>query len=397
MDSQSTQTIKLPILQPGEYDLWKMMIEQYLQCIDYTLWEIVENGNAPIVTKIVDGKETVIPPTSVEEKAHMYIMEDLQNLFGLDVQRPKAVLSAVKGNKGNAIKASACWVWRPKHKILDHGNPQQDFKDKGVIDSGCFRHMTGNRSYLIDYEEIDRGFVAFGDFKLTEESHVLLKVPRKDNMYSVDLKNDVSQGGRKPALSFMRPFWCPVTILNTIDHLGSGPNWLFDIDALTNSMNYKPVVIGNQSNGNVGTKACDDTGKARVETVPGKDYILLPLWTQDPPLSSSPKDSPDVGFKPLGEEEKIDADDSGNEGGNLSEEGKRINQEKDASVNNTNNINTVSLIVNAASIEDKVVNENIVYRCADDPNIHDLEETGRFSDAENDDSGADINNLNTYF
>ncbi|GJW53347.1 hypothetical protein Tco_0097432 [Tanacetum coccineum] len=36
---------------------------------DYTLWEIVENGNAPIVTKTVDGKETVIPPTSVEEKA----------------------------------------------------------------------------------------------------------------------------------------------------------------------------------------------------------------------------------------------------------------------------------------------------------------------------------------
>ncbi|GKE14487.1 hypothetical protein Tco_1422064, partial [Tanacetum coccineum] len=69
MDSQSTQTIKLPILQPGEYDLWKMRMNQYLQCIDYTLWEIVENGNAPIVTKTVDGKETVIPPTSVEEKA----------------------------------------------------------------------------------------------------------------------------------------------------------------------------------------------------------------------------------------------------------------------------------------------------------------------------------------
>ncbi|GJZ56834.1 ribonuclease H-like domain-containing protein [Tanacetum coccineum] len=69
MDSQSTQTIKLPILQPGEYDLWKMRMEQYLQCIDYTLWEIVENGNAPIVTKTVDGKETVIPPISVEEKA----------------------------------------------------------------------------------------------------------------------------------------------------------------------------------------------------------------------------------------------------------------------------------------------------------------------------------------
>ncbi|GJR88800.1 hypothetical protein Tco_0212811 [Tanacetum coccineum] len=43
MDSQSTQTIKLPIIQP-------------------------ENDNAPIVTKTVDGKETIIPPKSVEEK-----------------------------------------------------------------------------------------------------------------------------------------------------------------------------------------------------------------------------------------------------------------------------------------------------------------------------------------
>ncbi|GJV50071.1 hypothetical protein Tco_1440283 [Tanacetum coccineum] len=46
-----------------------MRMEQYLQCIDYTLWEIVENGNAPIVTKTIDGKEIVFPPTSIEEKA----------------------------------------------------------------------------------------------------------------------------------------------------------------------------------------------------------------------------------------------------------------------------------------------------------------------------------------
>ncbi|GJR62625.1 hypothetical protein Tco_1504787 [Tanacetum coccineum] len=46
-----------------------MRMEQYLQCIDYTLREIIENGNAPIVTKLVDGKETAIPPTSIKEKA----------------------------------------------------------------------------------------------------------------------------------------------------------------------------------------------------------------------------------------------------------------------------------------------------------------------------------------
>ncbi|GKF25998.1 hypothetical protein Tco_0081892, partial [Tanacetum coccineum] len=38
----------------------------------------------------------------------------------VNTARPKEVISAVKGNKGNAVKASACWVWRPKHKVLDH-------------------------------------------------------------------------------------------------------------------------------------------------------------------------------------------------------------------------------------------------------------------------------------
>ncbi|GKF54060.1 hypothetical protein Tco_0160970, partial [Tanacetum coccineum] len=41
-------------------------------------------------------------------------------------------------------------------------NPQQDLKNKGVIDSGCSRHMTGNIFYLTNYKEINGGFVAFG-------------------------------------------------------------------------------------------------------------------------------------------------------------------------------------------------------------------------------------------
>ncbi|GJT80196.1 hypothetical protein Tco_1054538 [Tanacetum coccineum] len=155
----------------------------------------------------------------------------------VNTARPKAILSAVNRNKGNAGFTYG--------KVL---------KDKGVIGSRCSRHMTGNRSYLIDYEEIDGEFVAFGgnskggkitrkgkirtgklnfedvyfvkelkfnlfsvsqmcdkknsvlftntecvflslDFKLTDENHVLPKVPRKDNMYIVDLKNVIPQGG----------------------------------------------------------------------------------------------------------------------------------------------------------------------------------------------------------
>ncbi|GJX09864.1 ribonuclease H-like domain-containing protein [Tanacetum coccineum] len=80
----------------------------------------------------------------------------------LTIVGPKAVVSNNKGNEANDVKASACWVWRPKQKVLDHGNLQLELQEKGVIDSGCSRNMTGNMSYLSDYEEIDGGYVAFG-------------------------------------------------------------------------------------------------------------------------------------------------------------------------------------------------------------------------------------------
>ncbi|GKG11580.1 hypothetical protein Tco_0342980, partial [Tanacetum coccineum] len=88
------------------------------------------------------------------------------------------------------------------------------------------------------------------------------------------------------------------------------------------------------------------------------DYILLPLWTQDPPFSSSSKDSPDAGFKPSGDDEKKDVEDPGNKDSKVpSTEELRVNQVKDENVNNTNTINTVSPTVNAAGIEDNVVDE----------------------------------------
>ncbi|GKD08875.1 putative ribonuclease H-like domain-containing protein [Tanacetum coccineum] len=104
------------------------------------------------------------------------------------------------------------------------------------------------------------------------------------------------------------------------------------------------------------TKACDNAGKARMETIPGKDYILLPLSIQDPPFSSSLKHSPDAGFKPSGEEDKKNAEDPRNEDSEVpSIEEPIVNQEKDASINTTNTNNIVSPTVNTAGIEDNVV------------------------------------------
>nr|GEY80171.1 putative ribonuclease H-like domain-containing protein [Tanacetum cinerariifolium] len=76
------------------------------------------------------------------------------------------------------------------------GNPQQALKDKGVIDNGCLRHMTGNMSYLPEFEELNGGYVSFGGNpkggKIT--SKVLLRVSRENNMYNVNLKNIVPSG-----------------------------------------------------------------------------------------------------------------------------------------------------------------------------------------------------------
>ncbi|GJX33335.1 putative ribonuclease H-like domain-containing protein [Tanacetum coccineum] len=321
------------------------------------------------------------------------------------------------------------------------------------------------------------------NFKLIDESEVLLRVPRKNNMYSVDLKNIVPKGGltclfakatsdesklwhrrlghinfkfmnklvkgnlvrglplklfkihqtyvacqkgkqhrascksktakavntacyvqngvlvtkphnktpyklflsRKPALGFMRPFGCPVTILNTIDHLSkfdgkadegffigylinrSGPNWLFDIDALTKSMNYKPVVAGNQSNGNAGTKACNDVGKARIEAR-----------------------SHDAGFKPLEDDEKKVTKEPGKEGNDLSKEGESNDQEKEDNVYNTNNVNA------ASTNEANVFGAKTSIELPNDLNMPELEDIVYSDDDEDVSAKANMNNLDAF-
>ncbi|GKF22739.1 hypothetical protein Tco_0075061, partial [Tanacetum coccineum] len=138
------------------------------------------------------------------------------------------------------------------------------------------------------------------------------------------------------------------------------------------------------------TKENVDASQAGKKAVPGKDYILLPLWTQDPPIYSNSKDSLDAGFKPSEEDEKKDESEA------PSAQEQRVNHEKDANANITNSINTVSSLVNAADIKDDVVDENIVYGCADDLNIPPLEKIDYSNDDEDVDAEPDMNNLDTY-
>nr|GEY70409.1 retrovirus-related Pol polyprotein from transposon TNT 1-94 [Tanacetum cinerariifolium] len=195
---------------------------------------------------------TVVPQTNVQHQrpAKHVVNKPHSPIKGPINHRPTPKnsnfhqkVTTIKAKKVNANQGTK-GIW---------GNPQQDLKDKAVIDNGCSIHMTGNISYVSDFEEINGGYVAFGgntkggkitgkgkiktgkldfddvyfvkelmfnlfsvsqmhdkknnilftntecvvlssNFKLPNENHVLLRVPRENNMYNVDLKNIVPSG-----------------------------------------------------------------------------------------------------------------------------------------------------------------------------------------------------------
>ncbi|GKE56427.1 hypothetical protein Tco_1495612, partial [Tanacetum coccineum] len=115
-------------------------------------------------------------------------------------------VNAARANGFNAIKPSACWVWRPiKPNSASITLNKYNYIDAQGKSNGCLRHMPGNIAYLSDFKQFDGGYVAFGGGAYGGKTYckgtlktanlefedILLKVPRKDNMYSFDMKNIV--------------------------------------------------------------------------------------------------------------------------------------------------------------------------------------------------------------
>nr|GEY04587.1 hypothetical protein [Tanacetum cinerariifolium] len=347
------------------------------------------------VTRPRPAKSVVPKPHSPPRRHINRSQSPKPSNFSLKVTAAKAhMVNAVKGN------------W---------GNPQHALKDKRVIDSGCSRHMTGNMSYLFDFEEFNGGYVAFGgnpkggkisgkgkirtgkldfddvyfvkelkfnlfsvsqmcdkknnvlftdteclvlyhEFKLPNENEVLLRVPRENNMYNVDLKNNVPSGDltclfakatldesnlwhrrpghinfktmnklgkqhrasckTKPVSSVSQPLqrtpqqngiaerknmtlikaartmladsFLPILFWAEAVNTACGPTWLFDIDTLTKTMNYQPVITGNQSNPSAGVQKQIDAEKAGEENV--LQYVLFSLWSSG---STNPQNTDD--------------------------------------------------------------------------------------------------------
>nr|GEW47082.1 hypothetical protein [Tanacetum cinerariifolium] len=204
-----------------------------------------------------------------------------------------------------------------KKVTIVKGNPQQALKDKGVIDNGCSRHMTGNISYLSDFKEISRGYVIFSgnpkgdtecfvlssDFKLLDENHVLLRVPRENNMCNVDQKNVVPSGDltclfAKATLDESN-FWhrrLGHINLKTMNKLVKGnlvrglPSKVFKnthtcVACKKGKQHRASFVAENQPNHSAGIKENINACKVGKETKSTQQYVLLSLWStcsQDP-------------------------------------------------------------------------------------------------------------------
>nr|GEW12518.1 ribonuclease H-like domain-containing protein [Tanacetum cinerariifolium] len=526
----------------------------------------LESLNAARPVPSVVPQSTVKSPRPVKHivnKAHSPIRRPINHITATKNSNFHKKVTAVKvnkvnvvqGNKGYADKASAYW-----------GNPQQALKDKGVIDSGCSRHMTGNISFLLDFEEIDGGYVSFGgnpkgelkfnlfsvsqmydkknnvlftntecvvlsfDFKLPDENHVLLRVPRENNMYNVDLKNVVPSGDltclftnatlnesnlwhmRLGYINFktmnklfkrnlvrglpskifennhtcvachkrkhhrasyllgkfdgnadegflvrysvnrkaFRVFNSRTRIVQETLHInflenkpnvvGIGPKWLFDNDTLTMSMNYQPVVAGNQPNDNAGIKENLDAGKVGKETVSTQQYVLLSLWSTG---SQNPynidDDVVDAAFDVKENENDAHVSANGsNKSANKKHDGKAKRDDKgkshvdlpigvqdlraefkEFSFNNTNMVNVVGALVtaagphstnntnsfNTASPSDTTVSPNFGIarkssfmdpsKYPDDPGMPELEDIIYSDDEEDVGAEADLSNLET--
>nr|GEY60977.1 ribonuclease H-like domain-containing protein [Tanacetum cinerariifolium] len=166
---------------------------------------------------------------------------------GSKVPAAKPALAADKGNKGKVVKASA----RIPHDNID---------DKGYWDSGFSRHMTGNISYLSEYEPFNGGYVSFGHGR----GKIIGKGSIKTGKF--DAKGDdgyfVGYSLGSKALRFFNKRTKKIEENLHVDFLenksiekGTGPDWLSDIDTLTNSMNYVLVVVSRTSSTNIsGTK-----------------------------------------------------------------------------------------------------------------------------------------------
>ncbi|GJV77076.1 ribonuclease H-like domain-containing protein, partial [Tanacetum coccineum] len=240
--------------------------------------------------------------------------------------------NAVMGSWGSAVKTSASYNWRNSRPNFNYNSgptfirtehPLKNMVDRGIFDSGCSGHMTGNKDQLEDFEEFNGGSVTFGgskgyisgkgrirvgnldfdsvsfvkelghfnlfsisqicdkqhkvlfteteclvvssDFKMPDENQILLKVPRHHNMYSFDMKTP------SPAKGFACLIAKATSDESKLWHRRLGH---------INFKNLNKLVKGNLVRGLPSKYGGNQNGKLQEENSNGKDGIVREYFHQ---------------------------------------------------------------------------------------------------------------------
>ncbi|GKB50323.1 hypothetical protein Tco_0901076 [Tanacetum coccineum] len=108
--TSTTLTVRLPILNPGKYDLWLIRIEQYVLMTDYFLWEVILNGNK-VLKRMLEDSELNMKPTSVEEKAgqenELKVKELFEKRYGGNKESKKVQRTLLKQQYENFAGSSS--------------------------------------------------------------------------------------------------------------------------------------------------------------------------------------------------------------------------------------------------------------------------------------------------
>ncbi|GJZ34914.1 putative ribonuclease H-like domain-containing protein [Tanacetum coccineum] len=343
----------------------------------------------------------------------------------INTTHPKSAvfINTAKAQAVNTARPKAVKTARPNSTVVNavRGKPLMD--DKGFVDSGCSRHMTRNIAYLLDFKEFDEGYVTFGggahggrisgkgtlktnsldfedvyfvnelkfnlfsvsqmcdkknyvlftdteclvlspNFKLPDESQILLKIPRKDNMYSFDMKNIVPKESLTclvaKATSDESMLWhrrlghINFKNINKLvkDNLVRGlPTKRFENDQTCvaclkgkqHKASYKEkVVAGTITNESAGTQGELNAGTSTQKEEISQDYIVMPIWKDASYFDSPSKDIGNGEPKSTTDDQKQVKDGPDNE-----------NDEKDKSEDNSSpkEVNAAGQHVNTASPE----------------------------------------------
>nr|GEV63448.1 ribonuclease H-like domain-containing protein [Tanacetum cinerariifolium] len=358
--------------------------------------EPMPTQNAPSFVQTFEHVKT--PRASVKSVEHPKQAKNLRK----DIPKSR-VLTRSRLVPLNAARPVTTAVPQPhmKHqRTVKHGNPHEALKDKGVIDSGFSRHMTGNISYLFDFKEINEGYVAFGgnpkcgkitgkgkirtgkldfddvyfvkEFKFNLFS-VSQMVPRENNMYNVNLKNIVRLGYLnclfvkatldESNLWHIRLGHINFKTMNKLvkdirEELGADKNTEKESNDTEDMVNVLSSMDAANILSSGGIQENFDASKVVREAESAQQYVLLPLWStgskdpqnivanaffDDKKNESEVHVFPSSSAKPKKHDEKAKREAKGKSHVDLSIGVRNLSDEvEEFSVNSTNGVNAAS-------------------------------------------------------